>query len=123
MKTAKSILILVIAALMPVAVYFMTGTEPEREFVKRKAELYAREYLAEPDTRKFNVVGERSYLSGCAKPEIQVEYLSYEKRRYEFKISCAGAKVGYVLVSMRADPPSFISVNRESGWVKADKAP
>lgn len=122
-KVGKSILALVVGAVMVVVAYVLTGTNSEREFVLHEAERYAREYLDEPDTRKLNVVGERALLSHCAQPVMQVEYSSYEKRKYEFKVTCAGGKVGYLFVSMRAVPPAFIVVGKESGWLRAEKAP
>ena len=75
---------------------------------------FARGYLANPDKQSFPIYGERNLLVPCPEPRVENEFISHGKLRYDFKVTYANQKVGYLFVSMRRNLIDFIAVSTES---------
>ena len=87
------------------------GGDKETLVVARK---FARDYLANPDKQAFPIYGESKLLVPCLEPRIENEFVSHGKLRYDFKVTCANEKIGYLFVSMKGNPVAYIGVSRES---------
>ena len=86
------------------------------------ARSFALGYLANPDKQTFPIFGETKLLVPCLEPRIENEFVSHGKARYDFKVTCANQKVGYLFVSMREPSVSFIGVSSESPVLANRKA-
>ena len=81
---------------------------------------FALGYLANPDKQTFPIYGENNLLVPCPEPRIENEFISHGKLVYDFKVTCANQKVGYLWVSMRGSSSSisFIGVSSQSPIVR-----
>ena len=84
---------------------------------------FALGYLSNPDKQSFPIYGENSLLIPCPEPRIENEFISHGKLVYDFKVTCANQKVGYLWVSMRGSSSSisFIGISSQSPIVSEIK--
>lgn len=104
----------VIAAALIVAVAsgaIQVGGDEKTQVAARN---FAREYLANPDKQTFPIYGESTLLVPCPEPRIDNEFVSHGKLRYDFKVTCANQKIGYLFVSMKGNLVAFIGVSSNS---------
>lgn len=104
--------VLLIATLLGV-LFILFAWNNKREETLIAAKGYAQEVLSSRIDSGLKVLGDKSLISNCSNPQIEETYASYEKARYEFRVTCQNKPPYYMLVSTRQIPPKHIVISRE----------